>query len=64
MPVVRRFLIHRKLSHGTRSDGGERFVERGLSASVTCRLQRRSLFAYMAELLGAHARGDPLPTLA
>jgi transposase len=57
-------VIHRKLSHGTRSDGGERFVERGLSASVTCRLQRRSLFAYMAELLDAHARGDPLPTLA
>jgi transposase len=56
-------VIHRKLSHGTRSEDGERFIERALSASVTCRLQSRSMFAYMAELLTAHARGDPLPTL-
>ena len=57
-------VIHRKLSHGTRTDDGERFIERALSASVTCRLQKRSLFAYLADLLTAHARGDPLPTLA
>jgi transposase len=56
-------VIHRKLSHGTRSTNGETFIERALSASVTCRLQHRSLFAYLAELLGAHPRGDPLPTL-
>ncbi len=56
-------VIHRKLSHGTRSDRGERFVERALSASVTCRLQHRSLYTYLSELLTAHARGDPLPTL-
>jgi hypothetical protein len=56
-------VIHRKLSHGTRSHDGERFIERALSASVTCRLQHRSLFAYLRELLTAHNRGDPLPTL-
>jgi hypothetical protein len=57
-------VIHRKLSHGSRSHDGERFIERALSASVTCRLQGRSLFSYLTELLTAHARGDPLPTLA
>jgi transposase len=57
-------VIHRKLSHGTRTDGGERFIERALSASVTCRLQGRSLFAYLVELLTARTRGDPLPALA
>lgn len=57
-------VIHRKLSHGTRSEGGERFIERALSASVTCRLQGRSLFAYLSELLTARARGQPLPSLA
>lgn len=56
-------VISRKLSHGSRSADGERFVERALSASVTCRRQARSLFAYLADLLGAHARGDPLPAL-
>ena len=57
-------VIHRKLSHGSRSQDGEHFIERALSASVTCRLQGRSLFTYLAELITAHARGDPLPTLA
>ena len=57
-------VIHRKLSHGTRSEEGERFIERALSASVTCRLQGRSLFAYLSELLTARARGQPLPALA
>ncbi len=57
-------VISRRLSHGTRTEDGERFVERALSSSVTCRLQARSLFTYLADLLGAHARGDPLPTLS
>jgi transposase len=57
-------VIHRKLSHGTCSHDGERFIERALSASVTCRLQGRSLFAYLGELLTASARGQPLPALA
>jgi transposase len=57
-------VIYRKLSHGTQSEDGERFIERALSVSVTCRLQARSMFAYMRQLLTAHARGDPLPTLA
>lgn len=56
-------VIHRKLSHGTQSQNGERFIERALSASITCRLQHRSLFNYMTKLLHAHNRGDPLPTL-
>jgi transposase len=56
-------VIHRKLSHGTRTHNGERFIERTLSASVTCRLQHRSLYTYLSDLLTAHARGDPLPTL-
>jgi transposase len=56
-------VIHRKLSHGTRSDDGERFAERALSAATTCRQQRRSLFEFLAELITAHTRGDPLPAL-
>jgi transposase len=56
-------VIHRKLSHGTSSKDGERFAERALSAAVTCRLQGRSLFAYLRELITAHNRGDPFPAL-
>ena len=54
---------HRKLSLGSQSDQGKRTIERLLSASVTCRLQRRSLFAYLTDVLKANIRGDPIPLL-
>jgi len=56
-------VIHRKLSHGTRTDDGERFAERALSAAATCRQQHRSLFEFLTQLLTAHNQGDPLPAL-
>ena len=62
--ALRAPVIHRKLSLGTQSDNGERFAERALSAAATCRLQHRSLFTYLSELITAHNRGDPFPALA
>jgi transposase len=61
--ALRAPVIHRKLSHGTRTDNGERLAERALSAAATCRQQGRSLFEFLTELLTAHTRGDPLPAL-
>jgi hypothetical protein len=62
-PALRGPVIHRELSHGTRSDDGERFAERVLSAAATCRQQQRSLFEFLTDLLTAHTRSDPLPAL-
>jgi transposase len=62
--ALRGAVIYRKLSLGSQSEAGERRIERLLSASTTCRLQRRSLFEYLSDLTTAHARGDPLPKLA
>jgi transposase len=61
---LRGAVIYRKLSLGSQSQPGERRIERLLSASTTCRLQRRSLFEYLTGLLAAHAQGDPVPLLA
>ncbi|MBU2603189.1 MAG: transposase [Actinobacteria bacterium] len=61
---LRGAVIYRKLSLGSQSHQGERTIERLLSASVTCRLQRRSLFAYLTDVLSASIRGDPIPLLA
>jgi transposase len=61
---LRGAVIYRKLSLGSQSEQRERRIERLLSASITCRLQHRSLFAYITELLTTHARGKPLPSLA
>ena len=61
---LRGAVIYRKLSLGSQSEEGERATARLLSASVTCRLQRRSLFAYLSDVLEASIRGDPVPSLA
>jgi transposase len=61
---LRAAVIYRKLSLGTQSERGERSLERLLSASITCRLRRQSLFAYLTEVLTAHARDDPIPALS
>jgi transposase len=61
---LRGAVIYRKLSLGSQSDHGERTIERLLSASITCRLQKRSLFAYLTDVLAANIRGDPVPALA
>jgi len=60
---LRGAVIYRKLSLGSQSDRGERTIERLLSASITCRLRKQSLFAYLTQALTAHARGDPVPAL-
>jgi transposase len=61
--ALRGAVIYRKLSLGSQSEPGEKRIARLLSAHTTCRLQRRSLHAYLIDLLGAHARSDPAPLL-
>ena len=61
---LRGAVIYRKLSLGSQSEEGERTIARLLSASVTCRLQQRSLFAYLSDVLTAKIRGDPIPLLS
>jgi transposase len=56
-------VIARRLSYGNQSDQGVKFTERALSASVTCRLQRRSLHHYLSQLFTAHQHGRALPAL-
>jgi transposase len=60
---LRGAVIARKLSLASQSADGEHRIERLLSAHTTCRLQHRSLHAYLINLIGAHSRGDPIPLL-
>jgi transposase len=57
-------VIYRKLSFGSQSEERKLRTARLLSAHTTCRLQHRSLFAYLADAIGAHARGHPTPLLS
>jgi len=60
---LRGAVIYRKISLGSQSEGGERFAERMLSVSQTCRLQGRSLFGFLVEALTASSRASPAPSL-
>ncbi len=53
--ALRSTVIYRKLSLGSQSAGGERRIARLLSAHTTCRLQGRSLHAYLIDAPSAHA---------
>jgi transposase len=57
-------VIYRKLSLGSQSQDDEKRIQRPLTASITCRLQHHSLYAYLSELIAAHAHDDPAPSLA
>jgi len=60
---LRHAVIWRKLSFGTQSAGGSRFVETMLTVIETCRQQRRNAFAFVSAAVEAHLAGQPAPSL-
>ena len=61
--ALRPAVIWRKLSFGTQSEKGSRFMERMLSVTETCRLQKRPIFEYMVQALQAHFSKTKPPSL-
>jgi len=61
--ALRPAVIYRKLSFGTQSDSGSRFIERMLTVSETCRLQNRSAYDYLTKAVTAHFSEKPTPSL-
>lgn len=60
---LRHPVIMRKVSLGTQSHRGNRWVERILSVRETCRLQQRSVLEYLREVTTAAYANRPVPTL-
>jgi len=60
---LRPAVIWRKLSFGTQSAKGSRFVETLLTVITTCRQQERDPFAYLTEAINARSHGKPPPSL-
>jgi transposase len=60
---LRHAVIWRKLSFGTQSAAGSRFVETILTIVETCRQQSRSVFAFVTEAVQAHIAHQPTPSL-
>ena len=62
-PVLRHAVIWRKLSFGTQSPGGSRFVETMLTVIESCRQQGRNVFEYVTAAVQAHFAHQPTPSL-
>ncbi|QEH36750.1 hypothetical protein OJF2_53350 [Aquisphaera giovannonii] len=60
---MRHAVIWRKLSFGTQSPHGSRFVETLLSVIETCRQQDRNVLDFVTHAVTAHFRGETSPTL-
>ncbi len=61
--ALRPAVIWRKLSFGTQSASGSRFVETILTVVETCHRRKRNSFEYLTAAVSAHFRGQPAPSL-
>lgn len=61
--ALRPAVIWRKLSFGTQSAAGSRFVETILTVVETCHRQSRNSFEFLTAAIRAHFAGQPAPSL-
>jgi transposase len=61
--ALRHAVIWRRISGGTDSADGSRFVERMLTVVATCRQQRRNVLDDLSACFEAHRRGQKVPSL-
>ena len=61
--ALRHGVIYRKLSGGTDSESGSRFVERILTVVATCRQQDINVLDYLTRCYRAHLDSQPVPSL-
>ena len=61
--ALRHAVIWRKLSFGTQSVAGSRFVETLLTVIETCRQQNRPLFPFVTGAVQRHFAHQPAPSL-
>lgn len=61
--IVRHGVILRKLSHGTHSPEGSRFIERILTVHATLKLQKRNVLDFVRQACDAALRQEKPPSL-
>jgi transposase len=61
--AIRFVVIDRHVTQGSRSEAGQRWLERIWTAMATCAQQGRSVFEFLRESVAAHFCGHPAPSL-
>ena len=60
---LRPLVISKKLTFGTQSDRGSRFIERIFTVTLSCAQQGRDVLAFLREALNRHFHGEQSPEL-
>jgi transposase len=60
--ALRHAVSWRRVSAGTDSADGSRFVERMLTVIATCRQQKRGVLGYLSSCFEAHLRDQKVPS--
>lgn len=60
---IRPEVLWRKLCFGNQSESGERFTERIITVTRTCRLHGKNCFHFLSDLMEAAFKGMPRPSL-
>ncbi len=61
--LIRFYVLWRKSSFGIQSERGNLFVERMMTATTTCKLQKRNRHDYITAAVEAHLKNEPAPSL-
>ena len=61
--AIRFVVIDRRITQGSRSETGQRWLERIWTVIATCTQQGHSVFEFLLEAVRAHFNGEPAPTL-
>ncbi|NOR81304.1 MAG: IS66 family transposase [Methyloprofundus sp.] len=61
--LIRFYVLWRKSSFGTQSERGNLFVERMMTTTTTCKLQKRNRYDYITAAVAAHLKNEQVPSL-
>lgn len=60
---LRPYVLWRKSSFGSQSERGNRFVERMMTTTATCKLQGRNRYGYITAAVTAQLKNEAIPSL-
>ncbi len=61
--LIRPYVLWRKNSFGTQSERGNLFVERMMTTTTTCKLQKRNRYDYITAAVATHLKNESIPSL-
>jgi transposase len=61
--IIRSYVLWRKCSFGSQSTRGDRYIERMMTVTATCKLQERNRYDYITSAVTAYMKNELAPSL-